>query len=39
MIARNGASASSWLITPTPPSQVRWMRRYDGGRLSLIETV
>ena len=26
-IARNGASASSWLSTPMPPSQVRWMSR------------
>ena len=32
-IARNGASASSWLSRPMPPSQVRWMRRYAGGRL------
>ena len=39
MIARNGASASSWQSTPMPPSQVRWMSRYDGGRLSLIATV
>ena len=22
-----------------PPSQVRWMRRYDGGRLSLVASV
>ena len=26
-IARNGASASSWLSRPMPPSHVRWMRR------------
>ena len=38
-IAWNGASASSWLITPIPPTQVRWRSRYDGGRLSLIATV
>ena len=38
-IALNGASASSWLSTPMPPSQVRWMRRYDGGRLSFIAIV
>ena len=37
-IARNGASASSWLSTPMPPSQVRWISRYAGGRLSLIAT-
>ena len=35
-IARNGASASSWLSRPMPPSQVRWMSRYDGGRLILV---
>ena len=38
-IARNGTSASSWLSRPMPPSQVRWMRRYDGGRLSLTASV
>ena len=26
-ISRNGASAPSWLSTPTPPSQVRWISR------------
>ena len=35
-IARNGASASSWLSTPMPPSQVRWISRYDGGRFSFM---
>ena len=38
-IARNGASASSWLSSPMPPSQVRWMSRYDGGRFSLVAMV
>ena len=37
-IARNGASASSWLSRPMPPSQVRWMSRYDGGRLIRVVT-
>ena len=35
----NGASHSSWHSTPTPASQVRWMRRYDGGRLSFMPTI
>ena len=38
-MARKGARASSWLSTPMPPSQVRWISRYDGGRLSLVATV
>ena len=36
---RNGTVASSWLSTPMAPVQVRWMSMYDGGRLSLIDTV
>ena len=27
--------APSWHSTPMPPSQTRWISRYDGGRLSL----
>ena len=38
-ISRKATSASSWLRMPIAPSHVRWMRRYDGGRLIFSATV